>query len=237
MSLSSRNQTPDMDVADGTEENLPGIIQPESKKEKLHREILERITRLNEEFELRKSKLFREKSDGLSRELKQIYHETHPEFKASLEELVSQRDESLYATKLYREYLTTHVERIYEAEVQKAEEEYEREKQGIKEKLLATIEEKKSKLKEDKDSSQIINEYAIESPSRSHSTRKLRKRNMEHTEVKPTKRRNLSGPAISIALKEEEIREDMTMLRGESSSSDDEPSHKAHDIPHGQSLH
>ncbi|KAK9767746.1 hypothetical protein K7432_002221 [Basidiobolus ranarum] len=209
MSLSSRNQTPETDFANKPEENVTGVTQTESRKEKLHREILERLNRLNEEFDLRKAKLFREKSDGLSRELKQIYHETHPEFKTSLEELANQRDENLYATKLYREYLSSNVERIYEAEVQRAEEEYEKEKQSIKEKLLAAIEEKKSKLKEDKDSSQIINEYTIESPSRSHSTRKLRKRNMEHTEIKPAKR-------------QDEVKEDMTILRGESPSSEDE---------------
>ncbi|KAI7847043.1 hypothetical protein BDC45DRAFT_36351 [Circinella umbellata] len=81
----------------------------------------------------------------------------------------------------------------------------------MREKLFATLEEKRRKLKEEKDNCELAYDIVIESQAKSR--RQLRKRGLEQSENKSSKRKQLSGPALVFKLREDDLQSDLHAMQ------------------------
>ncbi|CEI93093.1 hypothetical protein RMCBS344292_07336 [Rhizopus microsporus] len=92
---------------------------------------------------------------------------------------------------LFREYQKQVTDHQFQLEIYQAEEEYLLETQEIREKLFSVLEEKRRKLKEDKDNCDLAYDVVLDSQSRLHK-RNLRKRGTENMENKANKRKQMN---------------------------------------------
>ncbi|RUP52403.1 Sds3-like-domain-containing protein, partial [Jimgerdemannia flammicorona] len=129
----------------------------ESKKDKRRREFTERMQRLNQEFMENKERIYTDKLKAFQSELRAIQDGTQPEFLERLADLEDTRDTMIDQKRLFRNFQLECAGNQYELETKQAEEEYMAEKQGLREKMLAGVEERRKKLKEDKDNLDISN--------------------------------------------------------------------------------
>ncbi|KAG2234832.1 hypothetical protein INT48_006749 [Thamnidium elegans] len=92
---------------------------------------------------------------------------------------------------LFREYQNQVTDKQFQLEIYQAEEEYTAETQEIREKLFTILEEKRRKLKEDKDNCDLAYDVVLESQSRLHK-RNLRRRGPENSDNKSNKRKQMN---------------------------------------------
>ncbi|RUS27220.1 Sds3-like protein [Jimgerdemannia flammicorona] len=159
-----------------------------------------------------KERIYTDKLKAFQSELRAIQDGTQPEFLERLADLEDTRDTMIDQKRLFRNFQLECAGNQYELETKQAEEEYMAEKQGLREKMLAGVEERRKKLKEDKDNLDISNDVVIESQTRMHK-RNLRKRGMEQNETKASKKRQLQAPPFTFGLKEEDLMNDLLVMR------------------------
>ncbi|CEI88327.1 hypothetical protein RMCBS344292_02718 [Rhizopus microsporus] len=100
---------------------------------------------------------------------------------------------------LFREYQKQVTDHQFQLEIYQAEEEYLLETQEIREKLFSVLEEKRRKLKEDKDNCDLAYDAVLDSQSRLHK-RNLRKRGTENMENKANKRKQMNDILFIITI-------------------------------------
>lgn len=137
---------------------------------------------------------------------------THPEYEERLQQLIDKRKQTLEKARLYRDYRLECVEKMFDAETRQVEEDYLAEKQGLKEQMLADMDERRKKLKEDFESFDITSDAAMDGNPRYHPQRKLRARQKEDTEVKVKKTKVTVRPSVSARLAENEINDDLAEI-------------------------
>ncbi|CAG8508567.1 11778_t:CDS:2 [Ambispora gerdemannii] len=138
-------------------------------------EINEKMLRMEAELESCKEKLYQEYMNEIINEMKGIQDGTSPEYEERLQMLIEDRDATIYRATTYREYLLEISERIFDEEVAQAEQDYERERQDLIEKLLADVEERRKRLKEEQANYDLMHDSTFEASTRQNS-RKLRER-------------------------------------------------------------
>lgn len=95
-----------------------------------------------------------------------------------------QRDNALLAIKLFHDYQTQAAQTAYHAEVVRIEEEYKAAKKGIKDKLVDMVDERKKKLKEEKEADQTnLGELSLLFPSYSFLPSRCRRNMGSHVVV------------------------------------------------------
>jgi hypothetical protein len=192
------------------------LATDENKRERHMRLLTERLIKIDSDFNEGKESLYQSKTECLKRELREILNGTHSEFVRKLEDLEEDRKESINRAESWRKYQLELASSLYKMEQVQAEQEYLAEKEGLKDRMLAAIEEKRKKLKEDMDilvidaASSIVNSNTDMETSR-FQTRKLRRRDKE--EFRSSKKRQQSaGPPILLTLKEAEITDDINLI-------------------------
>ncbi|KAK9763481.1 hypothetical protein K7432_009799 [Basidiobolus ranarum] len=136
------------------------------------------------------------------------------EYTEQIEELNILCEEKLVAASLHRDHHISQLEKEYEAELERAQIEYVKEKESLKERMIVQIEEKKKKLREDKDLLEITNDIAIESSARVHNTRKHRKKDANHHDGRPSsKRRHMTADVMILQLKDQDISQDIALIQ------------------------
>ena len=149
--------------------------------------------------------------------LRIAYEGSHPIFSDRVQELERDRDECILRANLWRDYQLACAETMYHLEREQVEQEYLAEKNGLKEKMLQQIDERRKRLKEDRDALSIDNDASMDNGSRNANgaaVRKLRRRVQEPAPdtTRTSKRRQQQGPPVQLALKENEILEDLFIL-------------------------
>lgn len=149
----------------------------------------------------------------LKREIRELEAGSHPEFKERLKELEKEKQQLTEKANRWKEYQLQCAEAAYKEEREQAEQEYRTEKEGLKERLLAQIEERKRKLQEDKEALTIDNDLPTDTSSRLQ-PRKLRKRNPIEAaaEMRAAKRKQPQGASLNERLKDTEIMDDLMQL-------------------------
>ncbi|KAF9168118.1 histone deacetylase and transcriptional regulator [Actinomortierella ambigua] len=167
----------------------------EDKAGKRHRDFQDRLLKLELEFEDNKNTIYAYQMARYKEELEAIFSGAHPDFHDKIVDLEETRDSAIEKASLYRDYQNACAQQAYEAEIQNAEEEYMTEREGLREKMLADVEAKRRALREDKENLDIGNDFAIESTTRPHHTRKLRKRGQDTEPGNKGTKRKASQPA------------------------------------------
>ncbi|CAJ0650019.1 4892_t:CDS:2 [Entrophospora sp. SA101] len=182
-----------------------------SNKKGRRGEILDKLKKLNNEFYFKKEEIYKENLDQIDLDIKAMREGIHPEYEEQLQQLIEKREQMLEKARLYRSYRLECVEKMFEAEIKQVEKDYTTEKQGLKEQMLADIDERKKKIKEEYEGFDVTSDSVIESSTRYHPQRKLRTRVKEETEVK-VKKTKLSRPTVSVKLHESEINDDLAEI-------------------------
>ncbi|KAI9304472.1 Sds3-like-domain-containing protein [Cunninghamella echinulata] len=184
----------------------------DNRRVKRRKELNQRIELLNNDFLQNKERIFTEKLLMIQNEINQAHNFTHRKYKEGLLLLESIRQKTINDSRLFRDYQTEVTDRQFTLEIHQAEEEYMAEKHEVREKLFAVLEEKRRKLKEDKDNCDLSYDVVLETQTRMNK-RSLRKRGMDNGDNKTNRRKQVSGPALVFRLKEEEVYDDLQAMR------------------------
>ncbi|KAK4511932.1 uncharacterized protein ATC70_003931 [Mucor velutinosus] len=190
----------------------------DNKKIKRRKEMTGIMEDLNKDFLKKREKLHVEKLQAINQELKSAHQDTHPSYLDGLKDLEAMRRKTINDGVLFRKYQNEVTDNQFQLEIYQAEEEYTAEIQDIREKLFASLDEKRRKLKEEKDNCDLAYDVILESQSRLHK-RNLRKREKEHPENKSSKKKQLTGPALVFKLKDDDILSDIQAMRNGLSAS------------------
>ncbi|KAJ2805583.1 hypothetical protein H4R20_002038 [Coemansia guatemalensis] len=156
-----------------------GQANSRSTAQPLRSKIAERLRQIDREaFETRERR-YQEKAEELQSELAQILRGTHPTFADAVKRLAVERDKALASAEQSHQYVVTLHERMYRQEHAQAEQAHQSEKQAIYERIAADIEERRRRLREEKDSVDISVDFMLDAGVRTSSKRNLRKRGMD----------------------------------------------------------
>ncbi|KAJ2325141.1 hypothetical protein GGI00_005127 [Coemansia sp. RSA 2681] len=139
-----------------------------SRGERLHQ--IDRETFENEE------RVYQQKGEEIQNDMTMILRGTHPVFVEGVARLAAERDRTLASAEQNHQYLVAMYERAYKQDREQAEQSYSAEKQIIYDRIAADIDDRRKRLKEEKDSLDITMDFVFESGSRTSSKRNLRKR-------------------------------------------------------------
>ncbi|CAO3621036.1 unnamed protein product [Cunninghamella blakesleeana] len=197
------------------EEGEPGYIDTnasDNRRVKRRKELNQRIENLNSDFLQNKERIFTEKLLMVQSEINQAHNFTHRKYKEGLLLLESIRKKAIDNSRLFLDYQTEITDKQFTMEIDQAEEEYLAEKHEVREKLYAVLDEKRRKLKEDKDNCDLSYDVVLETQTRMNK-RSLRKRGMDNGDNKTNRRKQVSGPQLVFRLKEEEVYDDLQAMR------------------------
>ncbi|KAJ1553855.1 hypothetical protein HK096_006113 [Nowakowskiella sp. JEL0078] len=153
-----------------------------------------------------------EKLAGFRKELREAQEGSHPEIEERLIVVKMEKEMAIRSAECFKEYQIQCANSLYETEMISSNEVYEQEKAALKDRMLAEIEERKKKLKEERENFDINNESSLES-QKSVTTRKNTRASGRQTEEKKEKKGKKTDKLILSPLKDEEVREDLTQLR------------------------
>ncbi|GAA5796590.1 hypothetical protein HPULCUR_001963 [Helicostylum pulchrum] len=123
----------------------------DNKRIKRQKEMSSKMEKLNLDFLEKKEGLYSEKLVLINTELKEANLDAHYHYIEGLRNLEEMRKKMISDGVLFREYQNQVTDKQFQLEIYQAEEEYTAETQEIREKLFTILEEKRRKLKEDKD--------------------------------------------------------------------------------------
>lgn len=167
------------------------IDSSDNRKVKKRKEMTHKMERLNHDFIENKDRLYSDKLLSIENELKEAHNDIHTSYLDGLRDLELMRKKTIEDGLLFKEYQKQVTENQFRLEIYQAEEEYTAETHEIREKLFSLLEEKRRKLKEDKDNCDLTYDIVLESQSRLHK-RNLRKRRTDTMENKAIKRKQLN---------------------------------------------
>ncbi|KAF9438118.1 hypothetical protein BGZ76_009649 [Entomortierella beljakovae] len=198
------------------------IETQDTRKEKRAREFQDRLLKLELEFEENKQTIYEYQMARYKEEMNAImnginirnFHGVHPDFHDQLEDLAGARESTIANARLYRDYQFECAQHTYELETELAEEEYMTEREGLREKMLAVIDNKRRVLRDDKENLDITNDFALEPTSRANHTRRLRKRGQEQEPgSKNSKRKTNAPPAAKWLASDADALDDLSLIR------------------------
>lgn len=149
---------------------------PASKRDRKRKEVLERLDRVHWDVLEHREPIYQDAFMGLT----STYHALmmRPsyvrEYAMELADQTVWRERSLREASLYFAFMSDRSQHTYDTESTKAEDEARISKRNIRDKMLGVIEERKKRLKEERDSGEFAGDPIVESTQRPHSTRQLR---------------------------------------------------------------
>ncbi|KAJ1836310.1 hypothetical protein LPJ63_000447 [Coemansia sp. RSA 2711] len=139
----------------------------------------ERLQQIDREAFETKERRYQQKAEEIQNEVAMILRGSHPTFIDGVSRLAAERDRTVASAEQNHKYLVAMYERTYKHDREQAEQAYKSEKQAIFDKIAADLEERRKRLKEEKDSLDIGVDFAFDSGVRASSKRNLRKRGMD----------------------------------------------------------
>ncbi|KAJ2314996.1 hypothetical protein H4R23_002447 [Coemansia sp. Cherry 401B] len=156
-----------------------GPPPPRGTAQSLRSKIAERLQQIDREAFETKERRYQQKAEEIQNEVAMILRGSHPTFIDGVSRLAAERDRTVASAEQNHKYLVAMYERTYKHDREQAEQAYKSEKQAIFDKIAADLEERRKRLKEEKDSLDIGVDFAFDSGVRASSKRNLRKRGMD----------------------------------------------------------
>ncbi|KAJ2385400.1 hypothetical protein GGI05_004711 [Coemansia sp. RSA 2603] len=141
--------------------------------------ISERLQQIDREAFETEERRYQQKGEEIHSEVGQILRGTHPAFVEGIARLASERDRMVQSAEQSHRYLVDLYTKAYAEERAVAEKAYAEERQMVYDKIAADIDERRRRLKEEKDSLDISMDFVFEAGSRTSSKRNLRRRGMD----------------------------------------------------------
>ncbi|RKP39759.1 Sds3-like-domain-containing protein [Dimargaris cristalligena] len=175
--------------------------------------ILQRLVAINQEFCTNRQGIYEDKIKEINLSVKEICDGTHPTYLDKVKVLRSIRDAALTKAELLCNYQLGGAYKLYKDEIVRLEEEYNAEKEELRERLRNSIEDRLKRLKEDRDILDINQDFPGDAGPRSNSKRNLRKRGPEPTDQKTSKKKRQVSVTLSYAVTEEDAQEDLSLMK------------------------
>ncbi|KAJ3138791.1 hypothetical protein HK100_012251 [Physocladia obscura] len=193
------------------------LAQLPSKKEKRHREFVERVELIGRDFAENKERIYFEKLAAFKQELRDVQDGTHHEFGERVALLEFERKAAIRKAELFRNYQLECANAMYQAEKEAYDQEYLLEKQGLREKILSQLEDRRKKLKEDRDYFDASNEVS-DSNKAIYTRKTTRAQAAKLPDDKKegrfkAKGKASTGPSLPIQVKDHELYDDLTILK------------------------
>jgi len=186
----------------------PKGTEMDSELNKRRIEALGNMEKIEKEFADLKEKFFKDKITQLKREIDSINHDTHPSFREKCRELEEIKAEKIWNAEQWKQYQLQNILNVFESEKRQAEEEFNSEKQQLREKMINAICDKQKKLTEEKMTMNLTDA----SDTRTN-TRTLRKRGGVSTQPPANSfKKKLNPPHINYTLRDFEILEDLSII-------------------------
>ncbi|KAI8585946.1 Sds3-like-domain-containing protein [Geranomyces variabilis] len=202
------------------------VEPPLTKKERKHKEMMERLERLNRDFFYNKDRIFSEKIAEFKDGARQVLAGTHPEFQDVQRKLEDDRNRAIAHAELFLKYQMESAARMFKHEHELAMTEYKRDREAVKERMLSVLEDKKRKVRDDRenfDVSHIVAETTIEDSrtgtrkaTRSHAAKNHphHHHHHHHAEEKKEKRRKIAPlPGLVVMASDEVAISDLSTIR------------------------
>ncbi|KAJ1955619.1 hypothetical protein EC988_001784 [Linderina pennispora] len=189
-----------------------------SGAQSLRSKVTERLQQIDREVFESEARAYEQKSEEIQSELAQILRGAHPVFIEGVARLSAERDRMLTAAEQNHRYLVDLYERTFQHDRDVTEKAYRAEKQAIYDKIAADIEDRRRRLKEEKDSLDISMDFVFDPSARTSSKRNLRKRGNdtlglgEPTGRHPGKRKNNQVFGVQ-GIPEDDIISDLVAIR------------------------
>ncbi|KAJ1972454.1 hypothetical protein H4R35_004669 [Dimargaris xerosporica] len=188
--------------------------QDASTDRELHHAIMQRLVAINQEFCANRESIYEDKVKEINQDIREVCAGNHPIYLEKVKQLSVIRDEAIHKAQLHYEYQLDSAYQQYSEDMRKAEEEYNSEREELREKLRASIEDRLKRLNEDKDILDIAQDFSLDGSSRGNTKRNLRKRGVEQAEpTKPNKRKHAATTALNCRLPEDEAADDLTLMK------------------------
>jgi len=152
-------------------------VVPLSKRDKKRRDVLERLETRHAERWYKREEIYNEAITGVMNYGHQLARDpSHaPALQVPLYMLDLQRDATLESIDIHWRYRLESTHRLYELERQKIEDEFKRGREAVRQRLLDQVEERRRKIKEEKDSTgDIVAEALLDAQARPRPTRASR---------------------------------------------------------------
>ncbi|KAI8918413.1 Sds3-like-domain-containing protein [Powellomyces hirtus] len=189
---------------------------PLTKKERKHKEMMERLEKLNRDFLSNKDRIFIEKVSDFKDGARQVLGGSHPEFQDIARTLEDDRNKAIVHAELFRDYQMECAAFMYRHEHDIAIADFKKEKEAVRERMLAVLEDKKRKVRDDRenfDVSHIVAETTIED-HRTGTRKATRSHAAKNPEEKKEKRRKIASLAgIVVAAPEDVALNDLSIIR------------------------
>ncbi|CDS07273.1 hypothetical protein LRAMOSA01222 [Lichtheimia ramosa] len=140
-----------------------GNYEADQRRNKKRKEVGGRLEKINVDFMENRERIYAEKLAVLQEEIKQVHSNTHIAYLQGLEELKYTREKRIHDARLFRAYHERIIDNQFNRERMLAEEECSAEKREMRDKLFTALEEKRRKLKEDKDNCELAYDSLLES--------------------------------------------------------------------------
>jgi hypothetical protein len=118
---------------------------------------MERLDKLNRDFVVSKEQIYNDKTEDIERDIHDILSGRHAEYLDHVQELEMTRDEEILKAEIIRDYQIQVAEALYRAEIEDCINDFEHEKDNLKQRIMQSIDDRKRKLKDDKDNFDIHN--------------------------------------------------------------------------------
>ncbi|KAI9285149.1 Sds3-like-domain-containing protein [Umbelopsis sp. AD052] len=164
----------DNDWAEGA---VDAAESTESGRDKRKREYTDRVVNINSDFMDNYESIYQEKLNALQEDLLAIQQESHPSLRESMADLEKTRQHVIYQARMIMEYHITCTNEQFQAEISSLEDEYTAEKQGMRDMMLNALEEKRKRLRDEKDNeNDIANDIFFSTHQTRNRKRIMRKR-------------------------------------------------------------
>ncbi|KAJ2157556.1 hypothetical protein GGF46_004418 [Coemansia sp. RSA 552] len=191
----------------------------------LRSKIAERLVEVGRDTLETKERRYQQKGEEIQGELALVLRGAHPAFVEGVARLTENRDRALASAEENHQYLVALYERVYRQEREQAQQAYESEKQAVYDRIAADIDERRRRLKEEKDSLDISVDFVLDSGARTSSKRNLRKRGNDPlglgdlaassgtTNARTQYKRKANQPFTMGGLPEDDIVSDLVAIR------------------------
>ncbi|GAB5593636.1 hypothetical protein Unana1_08536 [Umbelopsis nana] len=149
----------------------------ESGRDRRKREYTDRVVNINSNFMDNYEIIYQERFSAFQEDLLSIQQETHPALRECISDLEKARQQVIYQARLIMEYHIDCTNEQFQAEIAGLEEDYLAEKQAMRDMMLNALEEKRKRLRDEKDNeNDIANDIFFSTHQTRNRKRILRKR-------------------------------------------------------------
>ncbi|KAI9105947.1 Sds3-like-domain-containing protein [Phlyctochytrium arcticum] len=196
------------------------LDHPLTKKERKHKEFQERLERLNRDFLVNKERIYQDKLASFNEDVQSITQGQHPEFVDILRVFERDRIEAMEYASYFKDYQLECANVIYEHEHDYTIAEYKREREALRERMLQVLDDKKRKLREDRENFDVHagphKDAVVVDPIEDQrlGTRKATRSHAARSEEKKDKRRKTQSlPGIVVSASDDAALHDLSIIR------------------------